>query len=161
MDWSRVSTCELLFLSVFISCFELFLLQYQDDVTNRACISQTLLIYCVSLSLCVLHSGGQSELSGSCTIGDALLLLSPSLSDFWCHSDFSSQTVIFPASVIHLMSFRTECVEAPPPSLSLFDFSTQNVKIQLVFFLSILTAVNSLRIKHRGNLAFKKLHLKM
>lgn len=117
MDWSRVSTCELLFLSVFISCFELFLLQYQDDVTNRACISQTLLIYCVSLSLCVLHSGGQSELSGSCTIGDALLLLSPSLSDFWCHSDFSSQTVIFPASVIHLMSFRTECLCGSPATI--------------------------------------------
>ncbi|KAK2908812.1 hypothetical protein Q8A67_004649 [Cirrhinus molitorella] len=61
-------------------------------------------------------NGGQSELSASCTIGDALLLLSSSLSDFSCHSGFSSQTVIFPASVFHLMSFRA-CLCGRPDTI--------------------------------------------
>ncbi len=159
MDWSRVSTCEILW-----SFYQLPRVVY--TAVSRWCYKQSLLLpdvdlLCISLSVSSIVGGGQSELSGSCTIGDALLLLSPSLSDFWCHSDFSSQTVIFPASVIHLMSFRTECLCGSPATIFV-TLWFQHAKCQKkFFFLSILTAVNSLRIKHRGNLAFKKLHLKM
>ncbi len=115
VNWwtSRVGTCELLWgfyqlLFTAVSRWSYKQSLHLPDIVD---------LLCISLSLCVLHSGGQSELSASCTIGDALLLLSPSLSDLWCHSDFSSQTVIFPASVIHLMSFRTECLCGSPATI--------------------------------------------